>query len=281
MTLTCKQFPDKQFASKEEVFAELRKNADTLIRLKKLEIQKSFEKGFVFDGFVMGGMIKEDVAKVGPQMKDGFIYPVINCTNYMDSHDDVHFPGIWNRSVKDQAGKVFYCTNHDLEIGDIIAWPEDVKMLIKTVPWSFVGKDYEGSTEALIFEIDKTKIDHKDALDIISRKRAVQNSVRMQYVTIKLAMNSSAKDNASYRAYWDERIDQVANREAAEEQGYFFGVEEAKIVNEGSMVIRGSNDATPIRQKSTGAGATTPEDIEPENPSTQKDKKTFINPNLF
>lgn len=281
--ILCKQIPGKDFTSKEEMFKALRENVNTIIALKKAQIQKSYEKGFVFDGFMLGSLVKEEeVAKVGPQMKDNFIYPIINSTNYMDSHDDVHFPGIWNRTVKDQAGKVYYCTNHDLEIGDIVAWPEDVRMLVKTVPWSFVGKDYEGNTEALIFEIDKSKISHTEALDIIKNKRPVQNSIRMQYVTIKLGMNSGDPENTTYKAYWDYRINQIANRDVVEEQGYFFGVEEAKIVNEGSMVIRGSNDATPIRQKSDEADTITSEKIEPENPSTHKDVTKFIyNSNLF
>ena len=270
--ILCKQFPDKEFASKEEVFTELRKNAAKIITLKKAQIQKSYLKGNAFNGFLID--LKDDAAKVGPQMKDGFIYPVINTTNYMDSHDDCHFPGIWKRTVNDQAGKIYYVTNHDLEIGDIIAWPEDVNMMVKTVPWSFVGKDYQGSTEALIYEIDKAKITNEDALDIIDKKRPVQNSVRMQYVTIKLAMNSENKDDITYKTYWDARIDEIANKDVAIEQGYFFGVEEAKIICEGSMVIKGSNDATPIRQKDE-AGTTTSEHKEPANPATQPVTKFY------
>lgn len=277
--ILCKQFPDKTFTTKEEVFAELRANVSKIITLKKAQIQKSYQKGNSIGTFLDPAHTGNIADKIGPQMKDGFIYPVINCTNYLDSHDDCHFPGIWKRSVNDQAGKIYYVTNHDLEIGDVIAWPEDVNMMIKTVPWTFVGKDYTGSTEALIFEIDKTKISNDDAIDIIDKKRPVQNSVRMQYVTIKLAMNSDHKDDITYKTYWDARIDEIANKDVAIEQGYFFGVEEAKIINEGSMVIKGSNDATPIRQKEE-AGTPTSEKIEPENPFTQS-KKTIIYHNLI
>lgn len=276
--ITCKQFPDKQFTSKADVFAELRKNAEKIIALKKAETQKSFEKGSI-TGFITD--LKNEALKVGPQMKDGFIYPVINTTNYLDSHDDVHFPGIWKRTVSDQAGKIHYVTDHELKVCSIIAWPADVNMMLKSVPWSFVGKDYPGNTEALIFEINRDVITDEDVIDIITKKRPVQNSVRMQYVTIKLAMNSDHKDDITYKTYWDAKIDEIANKDVAIEQGYFFGVEEAKIINEGSMVIKGSNDATPIRQKEE-AGTTTSDEhkTEPENPSTQNVTK-FINPNLY
>jgi hypothetical protein len=202
-------------------------------------------------------------------MKEDYIYPVINTTRYLDMHDDAHFDGIWNKSVKEQNGKIFYVTDHETKIDSIIAWPEDVNVMVKSVPWSFVGKDYQGNTEALIYEIPKDKLVHED-------KRPVQNSVRMQYVTIKLAMNSTAKEDITYKEYYDKRINEIANKDVAEAQGYFFGIEEAKIVTEGSMVIRGSNDATPIRQKDTVAVDDTTEKIEPPV-GTQAKQSIFSN----
>lgn len=270
--ITCKEFPDKQFATKEELFVELRLNAEKIIACKKAEIQKSFEKGAGFSGFLEKSASTE---KAGPHMKDGYVYPVINTTKYMDSHSDVHFDGIWSKSAKEQNGKVFYVTDHETKVTSVIAWPEDVNIQVKSVPWSFVGKNYEGNTEALIYEIAKDKIVHAGAMKIITDKRPIQNSVRMQYVKIKLAMNSDHESDKEYKAYYDARISEIANKEVAEEQGYFFGVEEAKIVTEGSMVLRGSNDATPIRQKIDEAGdKATSDKIEPEQ-STQT-VKTII-----
>lgn len=247
MKITCKDFPEKVFATKDELFAELRANADNIIALKKADVQKSYEKGCVSSTFLVP---KECTAlKTGPQMKEGFVYPVINTTKYMDSHRDVHFDSIWNKSVKEQQGKVFYVADHLTYIDNVIAWPEDVKMMVKSVPWSFVGKSYSGNTEALIYEIAKNKIVNAKAKEIIETKRPVQNSVRMMYVTIKLGMNSDNEDDKKYKDYYDSRIKEIANKEDVEELGYFWGVEEAKIITEGSMVIRGSNDATPVQQK--------------------------------
>ena len=272
--ITCKQFPGKTFNSKEEVFKHLRENVSKIIAVKKATIHKSFENGCVFSGF----LLKEDgnIGKVGPQMKEDYIYPVINTTRYLDMHDDAHFDGIWNKSVKEQNGKIFYVTDHETKIDSIIAWPEDVNVMVKSVPWSFVGKDYQGNTEALIYEIPKDKLVHEGAKKIIEDKRPVQNSVRMQYVTIKLAMNSTAKEDITYKEYYDKRINEIANKDVAEAQGYFFGIEEAKIVTEGSMVIRGSNDATPISLKDTVAVDATTEKIEPPV-GTQAKQSIFSN----
>ncbi len=280
--IVCKHlFPDRIFSSKEELFAELVANEKTIIAEKKANVYKSFEKGLT-----AGWCIDKDInaEKVGLQMKDGFIYPVINTTNYMDSHDDVHFPGIWNKSAKEQQGKIYYVCDHEVKTGTIIAWPQDVNIMVKTVPWSFVGKEYEGNTEALIYEILKSAITNAIAKEIIDNKRPVQNSVRMQYITIKMGMNSNEKDYITYKKYYDDHIDLIANKDIAIEKGYFFGVEEAKIVLEGSMVIRGSNDATPIRQKEVEAAAGTDTDIdikEPPEGTQQKETKFIYNSNLY
>lgn len=268
--ITCKYFPEKKFANKQELFAELRANVKKIIAVKTSEIYDSHKKGVVDVSFISEeqfSKINNETFKTGPQMKDGFIYPIINTTRYMDSHDDVHFDGTFTRSAKEQNGKLYYVADHEIKIGSIIAWPEDVNVMMKQIPWSFVNKSYAGTTEALIYEIDKRKIVHEKAFDIIKEKRPVQNSVRMQYVTVKMGMNSDLQQDKEYKSYFDSKIDSIVNNDVVKEQGYFFGVEEGKIIKEGSMVILGSNDATSIRQKE--ADTITSDKIEPTNPVTQ------------
>lgn len=62
-------------------------------------------------------------------------------------------------------------------------------------------------------------------------------------------MDSDMDEDKQYKDYYDKRISEIVNREVAETLGYFWGVEEAKIITEGSMVLLGSNDATPVNQK--------------------------------
>jgi len=273
-------FPGKEFATKDELFKSLRENVDKIIACKTAETYKSHFKGSasISTGFLVKA--NDEQCKTGPQMKADYIYPVINTTLYMDSHYDVHLNGIWSRSVKEQQGKLYYVADHEIKTNTIIAWPQDVNAMVKTVPWSWIGKDYEGSTEALIYEIAKSAIVNDGAKKIIDDKRPVQNSVRMQYVKIHLGMNSTAKEDIKYKAFYDAHIETIANKEVAEEQGYFFGVEEAKIIREGSMVPLGSNDATPIRQKDEADTITSEHKDGPENHSTQE-KQYFYNSNLF
>ena len=130
-------FPDREFATKEELFKELKFNEKKLIDLKKATIQKSAEKGQLstFELLKNDESIKEYI-----DAKDNYIFAVINTTKYLDSHDDVHMNGIWNKSVNEQQGKIFYVADHSLKINDVVAWNSDVEIMVKSLPFSFLGK---------------------------------------------------------------------------------------------------------------------------------------------
>lgn len=224
------------------MFRELKLNEEKILSLKKAKVLKSAEKGQI--GLANAYLKPEFAAKM--KLDEGFVYPVINTTKYMDSHDDVHFDGLWNKTLKEQQGKIFYLSNHSMTIDDVVAWPEDVEAFTSMIDWSLVGKDYPGQTEALIYKIPESKIMKPAALDAIKQRRKVQGSVSMMYVKIKLAMNSDDKEHAENKTFWNSHIEEIANREDVEKQGFFFGVSEAKIYKEGSLVLFGSNDATEI-----------------------------------
>lgn len=253
------EFPNKTFATKEDLFAELKKNEARLIDLKKSNVYKSHEKGqFSFLNLTKG----LDTVKGLDGAKDNYIYPIISTTNYMDSHKDVHFNGSMTKTAKEQNGKVVYALDHELKFDSIIAWQKDVSMSIKTIDWSLVGKNYSGQTEALVFEINKDSIVRKDVLDAIENKSAeFQNSIRMVYYKINLGLNSNDKEYTLNKAYFDANINKIVNKEVALEDGYFWGVEELGIYKEGSLVVAGgSNDATSIYSKEIEAVSNTSKD---------------------
>jgi hypothetical protein len=61
-----------------------------------------------------------------------------------------------------------------------------------------------------------------------------------------MGIDSTEKGMEEEKAYFDKMVDKIANKEQVKELGYFFGVHEAKILKEGSMVPFGSNSVTPI-----------------------------------
>lgn len=273
------EFPNKSFSTKEDLFSELKKNEDRLISLKTSEVYKSHEKGqFSFLNFDKS----EGVDKGLYGAKANHIYPIISTTNYMDSHKDVHFNGSMTKTAKEQNGKVVYALDHELKFDSIIAWQKDVNMFVRQIDWSLVGKDYIGKTEALIFEIAKDKITRKDVLTAIENKVSeFQNSIRMVYVKMILGMNSKDKEHANNKAYYDSRINQIANKEVAEDEGYFWGVEELKIYKEGSLVVAGgSNDATSIYNKEIEAVDNTSKQKQEPSIDTLKEQLYYLTNNL-
>lgn len=270
----CKEL-NKEFNNKAEMFKALKSNESKIIKLKKASVQKSCDKGQFSP--VMMNVKFDDAIKAELDMKENYIYPVINTTLLMDSHSDVHFDDLWNRSLRDQKGQLFYVADHSLRIDDVIAWPEDVKAFVRYLPWRAIGKDYEGNTQALIYEIPKSKIVNEAAEKAITSNKKVQNSVRMQYVKIKFAVNSNDKDYVDNKAYFDSKINLIANKEEVMEQGYFWGIEEAKIYKEGSMVLFGSNSATPVLQLNEEPEKSTPAKESKDQPSkdTDDNKRNF------
>lgn len=269
MKIFCKSL-NQEFESVEKLHKALKENESKLISLKTAAVK--FSDGLSVDL----PRFESETDKGFSFVKDGFYYPVINTTNYMDSHDDVHLSGIWNKSIKEQKGKVYYLVNHKLEVGSVVAYPDDVEMMLKTLNWSDFGKDYSGETEALIFKIKLADDAHASAKAILESKRPIQNSVRMQYVKIKLAINSNDEYYKENKAVYDTHINQIANKEVAEKQGYFFAVYEAKINKEGSMVLFGSNDITPVLYNNEPPTGTQSNKNEPSL-DTQKIVKSISN----
>jgi hypothetical protein len=165
----------------------------------------------------------------------------INTTNLMDSHDDVHIPNIWNKSLKEQK-LLYLLQEHNMTFQSIIS--DNVKALAKTMTWKELGYNYEGTTQVLLFNAKIDKERNTYMAEQYAKDRVKNHSVGMRYVQLDLAMNSSISMDKEEKKIWDKYINQIANREQAEEKGYFWAVTEAKLV-EGSAVPLGSNYATP------------------------------------
>lgn len=166
---------------------------------------------------------------------------VINTTNIMDSHMDVHIPGIWKKSLKEN--KFFlHLQEHTMAFDHIIS--DEAKAYTEKIAWKDLGYDAIGTTEALIFATPFTG--RNEYMEGQYRKGWVKNhSVGMRYVTIKFCVNRPDDDYYKEEyANWQNYIDQVINRDEAEARGMFWAVLEAKIV-EGSAVVKGSNTITP------------------------------------
>ena len=272
-------FPNITFSTQEDLFVALKRNEDLIIETKKSIVYNSSidtVKSAVPLTLIDTRYFEDTEKGVGFRTKENYMYPVISTTNYLDSHDDVHWLNSMNQTAKDQQGKVYFCTDHLLTSDGIVVTKSNIEMFIKSIPWSLLGKPYEGNTNALIFGFDKKNIIHDKAAKILEVEKDIQCSIRMVYKKVILAMNSNHKDHAENLKYFNENVDKIANKEVAYERGYFFGVESLGIRGEGSMVLGGgSNDATIVYEtKTEEADTVTSEDIEPLQ-STQKTLSQF------
>lgn len=234
----------KEFSTKEEMFKELRKAKDQIITFKKGEIHKRAEEGVSISAKPL------DAIKLQSQTKaltidNEFYYIAVNATRILDGHLDVSVDGSWNKSVKEQQGKNYLVDSHVLSVLTTLARKEHIEMLTAIVPFSAIGKKYDGDTEVLIYKIRKDKIKNQDAKEWLESGDDIEASVRLQYMDIIFAMNSDDKEDIKFKANYDKYIKIIANKEDFDtEITHFWVVLQQKNVMESSLVLFASNSST-------------------------------------
>jgi len=186
------------------------------------------------------------VAKAeGDEDNGDMIYPVINTTNWLDSHADVHAKGIWGT---EPIEGVSYIIDHDYSIDGLIASPKDVTVYVERLRWKQLGLDINGTTDALRFavKLDRTYANPR-FLALLDSGVALQNSVRMRYEDVVLCVNN--KEYQQEFKNWNSFRKEVANGEEVDQLGYFYYIRKASVFLEGSAVLRGSNEMTPMATK--------------------------------
>jgi hypothetical protein len=224
----------------KELFEFLKKNKSLLIAEKKAELKRG--DAFAMQLFVneKGEIVKayEPIDNSATAIK---VTSVINTTNWMDSHSDVHIPGLWKKSLQ-ETKELYLLQEHDMTFAGIIT--DEVKAFTKKYTWQELGYSYSGMTEALVFESAVDNERNPFMFDQYRKGYVKNHSVGMRYVVIELAINEDDEYWKEEFATWNKYFDDIANKEAAEKQGFFWAVREAKVI-EGSAVPIGSNIITP------------------------------------
>jgi hypothetical protein len=173
---------------------------------------------------------------------------VINTTNLIDSHMDCHISGIWKKSLQ-ETKQLYLLQEHEMEFDKIIADSvvDELKASTETLSFKSIGFDYPGNTEALIFDVQIKKDVNEFMFDLYRKGRVTQHSVGMRYIKIFLCVDSNEAMYSSEKANWDKYYPMVANKELADQKGFFWAVTEAKVI-EGSAVVKGSNECTPVME---------------------------------
>lgn len=171
---------------------------------------------------------------------------IINTTNIMDRHGDVHLPGLWKKSLSENR-QIMHLQEHNMSFDTILADGQQLKAYTQKYSWLDLGFAYPGVTEALVFD-STMKAARNDGSNFMIGQYAqgyVKNhSVGMQYVSLVMCINDDAPCYGAEYEAWQKYYPAIVNQADADEKGYFWAVKEAKAI-EGSAVPIGSNNATP------------------------------------
>lgn len=212
-------------------------NKAELIALKKAEI-KTVKGGLSGIVNTPGHIYNKGVFK---NSEDALSRTIIGNTYlWMDSHEDVHAKGCFSKTIKERSKSVFHLHDHEFKITSKVGEP--TKIYEESIKWKDLGINKEGSTEALFMDSEILKDYNAQIFNAYKNGQINQHSVGMQYVKIDLAVND--EDYEEEFKVWQENIENIGNKEVAEDKGFFWLVREAKLI-EISAVLLGSNELTP------------------------------------
>jgi hypothetical protein len=271
-----------KFETKEETFDFIHKN------INKINSQKSAAIKFADSNSVScfyvskeGDLLTEKSFLANKELVISENSPIkvkaiINTTNLLDSHGDVHIKGIWKKCLK-ETKDFSLIKEHNFSFDGTIS--DEVKAYTQTYTWGDLGiTGLKGDTEALVFDAIIQSNDKTGMYERYKNGVVKNHSVGMRYINYAVCMNTEDENYQSYKSNWDKYIDQVANKSEAIEAGYFWAIIEAKAV-EGSAVKRGSNWATPTQEVTQEVKSTEDSTTEPEPAvatQEQPDQKNWI-----
>lgn len=234
------------FNTKEEEIQWVIKNKELILLEKKNTVKRA-------DAFMQsyshvdkeGANKAEDVTSQTGDVNSLKASLVINTTGLVDSHCDVHIEGIWNKTLKEQ-NVVYLLQEHEMEFEKVISDSvnDELKASAKTMSWKSLGFPFKGNTQALVFDTNISKGRNPFMFEQYRKGYVLNHSVGMRYVKLYLCVDSDDPIEAQYKENWDKYYPSIANKEVADQKGYFWAVTEAKMI-EGSAVVKGSNFATP------------------------------------
>jgi hypothetical protein len=240
------------FKTNKELYAFLVENKEQLLSQKKSETKEA--DGIGLDYVVIKDidnteLSKDNVIKLYKSTPESLLEKdvievkvVINTTNIMDSHKDVHIPGLWDKSLSENKRIMHIQEHKSHEFKSIISSGDDLIATVKNYNWKDLGLNAEGKTQALEFQSKVRKERNEYMFNLYAKGLVDNHSVGMRYVKLVLCIND--EDYGAEKEAWDKYYPEIVNNEEADKYGYFWAVTEAKVI-EGSAVPNGSNPITP------------------------------------
>lgn len=229
-----------EFKTEKELFDHIVKNEEYILEEKMAEMKKADAVEFTLpisktlntDKSTAISLLDKDVINV---------VAVINTTNILDSHKDVHIPGLWDKSLRENK-RIKHLQEHVCSFSHIISDKSDLKAYVKNYNWKELGYDADGETQALVFESKVRKDRNKYMHEQYAKGNVDNHSVGMRYVKLATCIND--EDYPVQKENWDKYAPEIINKAELEKTKIFWAVLEAKCI-EGSAVVDGSNFVTP------------------------------------
>ena len=229
-----------EFAEKKELYAYLKTNKQDLIAKKRSMPITADPVSLGFSQVKTKEAVTKSNTPVSEDVDVLRVKVVANTANYLDSHMDVLIPGCWDKSISERKNIIPHLHDHmhriDAKIGEV------ADIYAAQVSYAELGIDGSGSTESLIFVTDIMKAYNEKVFNQYKLGKVNQHSIGLQYVRIDLAIND--EESEKEQEFWDKYFPTIINPERAEERGFFWVVQEIKLL-ENSAVLFGSNEATP------------------------------------
>jgi hypothetical protein len=270
-----KLFDESKFKTKKELIKFLVDNHDSLIKMK----METFKKGeaIAFNGSInyvrtdnKQFKANEPIQEPGTKIN---VLAVINSTNWLDSHQDVHIPGLWKKSISENRF-IKHLQEHEMQFSKIISDKSDLKVYTKDVSWKDLGFNYSGMSECLIFDSMVKQSRNEFMFEQYANGHVDNHSVGMRYMKIVMCINDEGA-GANFEA-WEKYYPMIINPENADSRGYFWAVTEAKVI-EGSAVPIGSNIATPTLENNKSEPFYNTQEPKPSKDTSIIDYQFLIN----
>lgn len=230
-----------QFSTNKDKFAYLVANKSALIDLAKSAIKYADAFGVSENEERVVKAVNAGVTDSGDVIKRTVIG---NTYNWLDSHGDVHANGCFGKSITERTP--WHLHDHVQQIMAKVGTPTAVYE--NAIAWQRLGVQKAGTTQALFMDSDISKELNPTIFRAYKSGEITQHSVGMRYVKLALAVNDD--DYPEEKKTWDTNIGNLGNPQEAEKTGFFWLVQEAKLI-EVSCVLEGSNSLTPTMDSST------------------------------
>jgi len=253
------------FATKDGLFSYLKDNESKIIKQKKSLPIESDD----FDWGCLPVNEKQTVKESGEKLNEGEIEvnAVANLSGWCDTYMDVMIKDSWKKTIQDKS-IVYHLKNHKYSTDDIVG--KDAELYTKNFDVSYFGiqSDVEKAQALMMRSIVSKEYDRKTYL-LYKDGQIKQHSIGLQYVQIKLCLDSNVEEDKAYKDNWNKYYGEVINKDLVNKYGFFWAVVEAKIL-ENSCVLFGANKNTPVY--STGENKAADEAPENEPPAGTQDE---------